>query len=73
MECKDCNGSGLIMRMVSCCTNGCAVCRGDRYIINPVWKKYRKIPIVNQEIFQCSICLSDVQPNAEKYVLHCKH
>ena len=72
-ECKDCDGAGRIMRIVSCCQNGCPRCSGDKYVINPVWKKYRKDPIVTETNFQCSICLDEVEVGDEKYVLHCRH
>ena len=62
------------MRMIKCCNGGCARCSGDRYLVNPIWKKYRKEPILNEDQpFQCSICLDEVELNAEKYVLHCRH
>ena len=73
INCKDCYGSGKIMRMTKCCTNGCSTCKGDKYIINPIWKSYRKQPIKNDSIFQCSICLADVGLSTNKYVLSCKH
>ena len=59
--------------MLTCCENGCSLCRGDRYKINTTWKKYRKDPVQNNELFQCSICLADVEVNANKFVLPCKH
>ena len=61
------------MRMQTCCENGCSLCRGDRYQINPTWKKYRKDPVKNNELFQCSICLTDVEVNGNKFVLNCRH
>lgn len=62
------------MRIVACCTDGCSKCGGDKYRVNPVWKKYRKEPIPNEgAIFQCPICLDDVDIGKEKYTLQCQH
>lgn len=73
VDCQECGGRGNIVRMVECCKNGCNSCRGDKFTINPVWKKYRKQPIINQKQLQCSICLEEVQVGENKYMLHCKH
>lgn len=47
ITCQECRGTGTIYRMVECCKHGCGKCQGDKYIINHVWKKYRKEPVPN--------------------------